>query len=202
MASTSRFTMLLQCILLLLSPRLGGAQETHLGLLVGRTTTEIYEDDYHHGRLAGIFVQARITEHLAVRSEADWVRTAVVEDRLLHPPSLLSSWPSPTVLEYGEVNLQGRLSWLSGTLPVLDSRMGLSGFGGGWLSTRTHGDVRGPNPRRFDFGHLVGLGASWFWSDLLVQVEARSYHGDRKLYVDGPTREGSQFLMALGYRIH
>jgi hypothetical protein len=177
-------------------------QETHIGLLGGSTTAETYRDEYYQGALAGLFAQTVLSDHVQIRSEANWARTAVLERPAHHAPTMSSTWPPPTVVEFAEVNLQVRLGWRSDPLPVLESRIGLSTFGGGWLGTRLHGEMMGTKARRLDFGHLVGLGLSWWWNALLIQVDARYQEGERRLYSGGPTRKGSRLALGLGYRIH
>jgi hypothetical protein len=84
----------------------------------------------------------------------------------------------------------------------MNSKIGLTLLGGGWLGAHLGGAVNEVEPRSVDFGHIVGLGVFWQWGSLLAQVDARSAHGEVVFWKEGPKRKNSELVFSLGYRIH
>ena len=177
------------------------AQQTYAGAVGGMTSTELPYETFHQGTMAGLFFQVDLSEHVALRSEASWVQTGAMEylDIYSAPPSGLFVKKD---LEYADLNLVGRLSWATGAWQPMNSKIGLTLLGGGWLGAHLRGAVNEVEPRSVDFGHIVGLGVFWQWGSLLAQVDARSAHGEVVFWKDGPKRKNSELVFSLGYRIH
>jgi hypothetical protein len=201
----------MRTVLLLLALALPGAlsgQEGYVGLLGGMTTARLPHDVNHHGSMAGAFLQVDISPHVGFRSEASWARTGAMAQ--MDPNSFMDTSPSyeslrkpqAVDLDFAEVNAQVRLSWATSELQPTGAHLGLAVFGGGWLGARIHGRVAEDGNRVADFGHLLGLGFFWTYQRILLEVDARAYHGERGLTEDGPKRRGSQLVFGLGYRVH
>jgi hypothetical protein len=184
------------------------AQEGYVGLLGGMTAPRLPHDVNRYGSMAGAFLQVDVSPHVGFRSEASWTRTGAVAAT---DPSSFMAWTSsydclraPRVvdLDFAEVNALARLSWATSRLQPTGSELGLAVFGGGWLGARVHGRVAEEGNRIGDFGHLLGFGFFWKYQRILLQVDARAYHGERGVTEDGPKRRGSQLVFGLGYRVH
>lgn len=177
------------------------AQRAYAGAVGGRTSTELPDQIFHNGSMAGLFFQVDLAEHLALRSEAGWVQVGAIEYL-----DIYSAPPAGTYvkrdLEYADVNVMGRLSWATGVLQPMNSKVGISLVGGGWLGAHIQGAVHEVEPRSVDFGHIVGMGLFWNYDSFLAQIDARSVHGEVRFWKDGPRRKNSELVLSLGYRIH
>lgn len=184
----------------LFSPLPLQAQRTYFGAVGGMTATRLPGDIHHYGALAGLFFQGELSDHVGIRSEASWVQTGAGEYSPLSSGTGAESVVTRD-LEYFEVNALGRLSWASGALPPLGSKIGMAVMGGGWLGAHARGAISGSEPRSFDFGHLLGVGFFWKLDPVLVEVDLRSGPGEVRYWKQGPKRKTSQLVFSLGYRI-
>ena len=189
-------------LLIALLPATLSAQEGFVGVLAGRTAAELPHNVNHFGTLAGAFFQVNLSPHVGVRSEASWTRAGALARMDLNDCYDCFWEPTAVDLDFAELNATGRLSWTTEKLVPMNSELGFAVFAGGWLGARVHGRVAEKDNRVGDFGHLLGFGVFWTYERFMVEVSARSYHGERGLVPDGPTRRGSELDFGLGYRIH
>ena len=192
----------LPLFLIILLPGAAWAQEGFLGILGGRTAVQLPYEVNHFGAMAGAYFQVDLSPHVGVRSEASWTRTGALARTDLNFCHGCIWKPTAVDLDYAELNVTGRLSWAATSLLPLNAVLGFTVFGGGWLGARVRGRVAEEENRVADFGQLLGLGVSWTYERLMVEVSARSYHGERGLVPGGPKRRGSQLALGLGYRVH
>jgi len=177
------------------------AQRAYAGAVGGGTSTELPDQIFHHGTMAGLFFQVDLSEHMALRSEASWVQTGAIEYLDIYSAPPAGRFVKKD-LEYAELNVMGRLSRATGALQPMNSKIGVTLLGGGWLGAHLRGAVHEVEPRSVDFGHIVGMGVFWQYGSLLAQVDARSSHGEVRFWKKGPKRKNSELVFSLGYRIH
>jgi len=179
-----------------LCPACLAAQNTWVGLRVGRNIADLQGDRTRSGAALGVFTQTRVSGHVDLEWGVDWMRSAV--------DGLEPSSPAPSSVgepEYLTTNLTARVSAARSFSDASRITLGAAAFGGGWLGMRSGGHVPGADPRRLDFGQVWGV--SVFAARAAVKLEAslRAYHGEREVWVGGPRQRGARALIGIAYRV-
>ncbi|MGD8322673.1 MAG: hypothetical protein PVJ02_19640 [Gemmatimonadota bacterium] len=190
--------MIRSIVLLALFPAVLAAQETYVGMQIGRNAVDLLHHGTRTGLAAGLFTEVDLNDHVGVGWEVTWLRSAVEEP--LDPWN--SRWPNTADPEYLTTDLVGRLSWRVPAPLPFDLAVGATVVGGGWLGYRTGGSYADAALRRADFGHVWGVAFFAERGRLKVEASARSYHGEREVWDGGPTQRGSPAFIGVAYRIH